>query len=330
MSGKVDFARTVGHIDADQDVAWRKKDVLLYAVGVGAGPDQLSYVYEGTPSFRAIPTYPLVLALKGADDEVNRFADRIKGRGALPGFPSLDPNTIVHGEQSLRIVRPLPTASGPGWKLRKRVSGVHDKGKALILEGENSLVSPDGQVYAVMVGSTFYRGGGQGTGFSKSEPSPEARPTDKPPKLDTSEGSKPSFEQQEPVLPAQAALYRLSGDIDPAIGQRGGLGGVILHGLCSYAFATRAILQAYDPKDGVPKQEAQVGLEYISGRFTAPVRLGDQLRTRVWKAGGPEDSAGWCAFEQVIIKPDGSTGAVSLKGVAKLTAGSAQGAAARL
>ncbi|CAD6923944.1 unnamed protein product [Tilletia controversa] len=325
-STELDFDRTVGHAGEDQAVSWRRRDVLLYAVGIGAGPNELSYVYEGSPSFRPFPTYPLVLALKGDDDDTNVFAQRISERGKLPGFPSLNPNTIVHGEQSLQILKPIPTVSGQGWKLKKRISAVHDKGKALILESEATLVSPQGEPYAVMVGSTFYRGGGQGTGYSKSLPSPNTKPADRPPKIDSSESTAPDFELKEVVPPAQAALYRLSGDynplhIDPSIGQAGGLNGVILHGLCSYAFAARALLRAFDPHDGQPGKESGVQLEYISARFTSPVRLGDVLLTRVWKgsqtAGGGKGGQ-WCAFEQIVVKPDGSHGPASLRGVAKV------------
>ncbi|KAE8222959.1 hypothetical protein CF319_g3924 [Tilletia indica] len=324
----IDFARTLGHASEDQPVAWRKRDLLLYAVGIGAGPDDLSYVYEGNPNWRPFPTYPLVLPLRGDDDDVNVFAERISGRAKLPGFPSLNPNTIVHGEQTLQILKPIPAVSGKGWKLKKRISAVHDKGKALILETEVTLVSPEGEPYAVMVGSTFYRGGGQGTGFSKSIPSSNTKPADSPPKFDTSGKTAPDFELKEPVIPAQAALYRLSGDynplhIDPVIGQKGGLNGVILHGLCSYAFATRAVLRAFDPYDGQPGKESGVQLEYISARFTSPVRLGDTLLTRVWK--DPQGQGeGWCAFEQVIIKADGSQGPASLRGIAKVKAPSSQ------
>ncbi|KAK0534032.1 hypothetical protein OC835_002822 [Tilletia horrida] len=324
-STHVDFSRTVGHAFPAQPVAWKRRDLLLYAVGINAGPEQLSYIYEGVPSFRAFPTYPLVLGLRGDSDDTNVFAERIAGRAALPGFPKLDPNTIVHGEQSLTVLKPLPLVSGPGWTLQSRVTAVHDKGKALILESEASLVSPQGEVHAVMVGATFYRGGGQGTGFSKSLPSPDARPRSAPPKVDT-KSSKPDFELKEVVSPTQAAIYRLSGDynplhIDPSIGKRGGLGGVILHGLCSYGFAARALLRAYDAHDGEPAVESKLALEYISARFTSPVRLGDALLTRVWKVGagaGAGEEEGWCAFEQVVLKADGTPGSASLRGVAKV------------
>lgn len=149
---QVDFEKSVGHTDGDTPVAWNRRDLLLYAAGIGTGPDALDYVYEASPGFRAFPTYPLVLGLKGTSPDVNVFAEMISSRQGVPGFPKLDPNTIVHGEQSIEILHDIPTNSGEGWKIRKRIVGVHDKGSGLILETEQALVSPVGRTHAIMIG----------------------------------------------------------------------------------------------------------------------------------------------------------------------------------
>ncbi len=69
MAGKkqeeINFDLTVGSTQPDQPVSWNRRDLLLYAVGIGAGPEDLDYVYENVDTFRAFPTYPLVLGLKG-------------------------------------------------------------------------------------------------------------------------------------------------------------------------------------------------------------------------------------------------------------------------
>ena len=94
-----------------------------------------------------------MLALhSGTSQDTTIFSEMVGSRSALPGFPALDPNTIVHGEQSIEIHRPIPVVSGEGWKLKKRISAVHDKGSGLILETEVRLVSPVGHNHATMVG----------------------------------------------------------------------------------------------------------------------------------------------------------------------------------
>lgn len=50
-------------------------------------------------------------------------------------------DTLVHGEQSVEIFRPIPIVSTPGWKLKKRVIGVKDTKTGLILESEQTLCS---------------------------------------------------------------------------------------------------------------------------------------------------------------------------------------------
>lgn len=52
------------------------------------------FIIASDPNFSAIPTYPVVLALKGADTDVNLFSQRIKGR-PIPGMPPMDPKRVV-------------------------------------------------------------------------------------------------------------------------------------------------------------------------------------------------------------------------------------------
>ena len=54
-------------------------------------------------SFAPIPTYPVVLPLKGDDQDVNLFSERVKGM-PIPGLPHLDPNRIVRIKLSLCFI----------------------------------------------------------------------------------------------------------------------------------------------------------------------------------------------------------------------------------
>lgn len=77
-------------------------------------------------NFAPLPTYPLVLTLKGNDYNVNLFQKRAQG-GPIPGMPPYDPNKIVHGEQSLEVFKPFPVDGGL-FTARKTITGVYDKG----------------------------------------------------------------------------------------------------------------------------------------------------------------------------------------------------------
>lgn len=300
-NSNVDFNKTVGHDAGTQPVAWNRRDLLTYAVSIGVGPKDLDYAYEREAGFRAFPTYPVVLALKGTSQDTTVFSEMVSSRAAVPGFPSLDLNTVVHGEQSIEIHAPIPLVSGEGWKLEKRISAVHDRPTGLIMETELRLISPVGRNHATMIGSSFYRGGGQGTGFNKSIITKP--PTPKAPTRD------PDFTLSEKTTLQQAMIYRLSGDynpihIDGGLGEKVGLGGTILHGLCSYGFAARAVLKAVNSgNDGVPANltgaKTRYELEAFAVRFTSPVRPGDELETKVWLV-GEKDSKQEIAFEQFV------------------------------
>lgn len=70
---------------------------------------------------------------------------------------------------------------------------------------------------------------------------------------------------------------------------------MILHGLSTFGFGARAVLSAFAPS-------APSALRFYGVRFTAPVRPGDALETRMWELGpapGGEKGLVEVAFETV-------------------------------
>ncbi|KAH9474604.1 putative dehydratase NIT22 [Psilocybe cubensis] len=294
-----DLSQVVGFTTPDKPVAWNKRDLLTYAVGVGAKNDDFQFVYD--PNFAALPTYPVVLQLKGADSDVNLFSDRIKGR-PIPGMPTLNPNRVVHATQSIEIVKPLPLVSGEGWTWKTRYTGVVENKSGIILTAENTLVSPSGEVYARLFSSSFNLGAkATGEKFSKFIAGPpQGKPIPKDRKAD--------WVVEDQTTPEQAIIFRLSGDynplhIDPKIGQGAGFGGVILHGLSTFGFAGRAVLKTVGGND--PNS-----LKFFGVRFTAPVKPGDKLETSIWEVGKGPKGTTEVAFETKNL----TTGKVVLGG----------------
>jgi acyl dehydratase len=103
----------------------------------------------------------------------------------------------------------------------------------------------------------------------------------KPEKYDPPEGKKPDFKVEYETSPNQAAIYRLSGDmhplhIDPQVAKRAGFSQPILHGLCTFGFAVRAILHSVCGGD-------PARFRSFSARFKEVVFPGNTLITEGWK-----------------------------------------------
>ncbi|KAF8577536.1 peroxisomal dehydratase [Ramaria rubella] len=279
----VDLEKAVGHKYETQAVAWNKRDLLLYAVGIGANKDDFSFVYELDKNFSAFPTYPVVLPFKLDLTDVVDFRAQARGTSrAVEGLPIFDPDRVVHGSQFIEIIKPLPAVSGPGWKLVRTLVGIHENRKGIVVDQETVLFDGNGDAYTRMFSSSFHVGAkAYGKSFNKVIAS---APTAKPAPRDR----EPSYTFTQEISQEQAIIYRLSGDynplhIEPAIGIAAGFGGPILHGLSTFGFVARGILEAVGNNN--PKALKSFGV-----RFTSPVKLGDKIETLVWEVGyGPGD-----------------------------------------
>src|SRR3954453_8036696 len=201
--------------------AYSWKDTVLYALGVGAKVDELDFVYEGRGP-KVLPTFAVVPS----------FTSMISVAGDLGANPMM----ILHGEQKIILHRPIP--SGGKLPTGSEGKGIYDKGKGALVVVEAKTVDEKNEPVFDNVFSIFVRGEG---GFG-GERGPEA------PKLEPPAGKAPDFEISEATSPEQALLYRLNGDInplhaDPAMAKFGGFDRPILHGLCTYGFAGRAVLE---------------------------------------------------------------------------------------
>ncbi len=251
------------------------RDTILYAlsVGLGADPmdaDQLRFVYE--EKLQALPTMAVVLG--------------------YPGFWLKAPEVgvdwvrLVHGEQGIRIHKPVPVAG----RLvgRTKLTGLVDKGegKGALLYSEREIIDASGELVATLTQTTFLRGDG-GCGGSTGPA--------KPPHPEPSRG--PDLSLDLPTSPSQALLYRLNGDdnplhADPAVARAAGFQRPILHGLATFAVVGHALLKGlcgYRPER----------LKAMDGRFSAPVYPGETLRTEIWR-----ESGGVVAFRVRVVERD--------------------------
>ncbi|MEB4208300.1 MaoC family dehydratase [Mycobacterium sp. 94-17] len=267
----------VGAVTEPMQFEWTDRDTLLYALGVGAGIDDLSFTTENSHGIdqQVLPTYAVICCPAfGAAALVGRF------NWAM----------LLHGSQSIRLHAPLP----PAGKLSvvSEVADIQDKGEGknaiLVLRGRGT--EPDsGQLIAETLTTLVIRGEG---GFGGM---PGQRPI------------APEFPDREPdvriALPTRAdqtLIYRLSGDRNPLHSdpwfarELAGFPKPILHGLCTYGVSGRALVAELG-------QGVAANVTSIASRFTSPVFPGETLTTLIWRT-----EPGKAVFRTEASNPDGS------------------------
>jgi 3-hydroxyacyl-CoA dehydrogenase/3a,7a,12a-trihydroxy-5b-cholest-24-enoyl-CoA hydratase len=228
------------------------RDVILYALGVGASTDELQYVYEQglkvLPTFGVVPAFPALMGLNN--------------------LMTFNPVMLLHGEQRIEVKKPFPakgkvTTTGS-------IRNIYDKGSGALVVIDAETVDEQGAVLCVNTFGAFLRGEG-GFGGERGPSGPRNVPPERA----------PDAVVEMPTLPQQAAIYRLSGDrnplhIEPNFAKMAGYDRPILHGLCSFGHVARAVIQKFCGGDPDRLKELEV-------RFVGVVFPGDTLITEMWK-----------------------------------------------
>ena len=178
---------------------------------------------------------------------------------------------LLHAGQKIVLHKEIPTG-GKATTVAK-ISNVYDTGKHSILYVDTETKDENDDLLFGTTFSLLTRGDG---GFGGEKP-PAA--VNKPP-----EGKEPDFRDEIVTLKNQNLIYRLSGDInplhvDPEFAKLAGYDTPILHGLCTYGFAGRAILRNVCDND--PRR-----FKSFEVRFSNVVYPGDTIITEGWKVGG--------------------------------------------
>lgn len=259
----IDIQRVLGAKLKSEKFDWRPRDLILYALGVGAGhppadPDQLRFCFEIDPAFGPLPTFGVIPAFPA-----------LFNVGDTPGL-EINPMMLLHGEQYLEI-RSNSLPSEARTVTEARIPAVYDKGKGALLILETITKDERGNELFFNQFSLFLRGEGGFGGESGPPPGNDA-PARAPDKI-----------VEQTTDETQALLYRLSGDINPlhASPQFAAMGGFprpILHGLCTFGYVGRAVLAAYCGNDPAKFRSIKV-------RFAKHVFPGETIVTKMWQDG---------------------------------------------
>ncbi|MCF8111729.1 MAG: SDR family NAD(P)-dependent oxidoreductase [Desulfobacteraceae bacterium] len=247
------------------------KDTALYALGVGAGFNELEFVYE--KNLKVIPSFGIAAVF----DFLTEIG--LKAEVNVAG--------ILHGEQQMRFHNPIPpegTLSTEG-----RITDIYDLGKdkGAVVVGEAETCHSNGKRLFTSVIKIFARFDG---GFG-GKPAPKT--------INPIPDREPDYEAEDCPLENQPLLYRLSGDlfqlhVDPEFAKMAGFKKPIMHGLCTQGFACRALVGKLIP--GEPER-----VHRLDCRFSKALYPGDPIKTQIWKTG--EGKAVW----RVINSKTGDT-----------------------
>jgi len=257
----LDYDTLMSKVETDLPFSYTDADSMLYALSVGMGTDplderELDYVYEQGAPLRTVPTLATVLVPE-----------------MFPVGLGWDYSQILHSEQRLRLFRPLPPAAD--LLINKRVVDAFDRGTRggalVLLEAEGRLASDDTVIFNM--GCTIVARGDGGFGGPRGKGIPPHRPPHREPDLSCDITTRED----------QALLYRLTGDrnplhADPQRARAVGFERPILHGLCTFGVACRAVLKTICDYDYTLVQE-------FDARFSAPVLPGDTITTDMWQEG---------------------------------------------
>ena len=255
------YDEVMAKVETDLPFSYTDRDAILYALSVGMGRDpldrrELPYVYEQGEPQRTMPTLATVLVPE-----------------MFPVGLGWDYTRILHGEQRLRLYRPLPPSAD--LLINKRVVDVFDRGPKLgalvLLEAEGRLASDDTALFTM--GCTIVARGDGGFGGPKGKGIPPHRTPRREPDLSCDIDTR----EDQPLW------YRLTGDrnplhADPAAAAALGFERPILHGLCTFGIACKAILRTICDYD-------YTLIEEFDARFSAPVLPGDTITTDMWQDG---------------------------------------------
>ena len=274
----LDFDHVAGFRRETDGRAFSIRDTCLYGLSVSPAcePDDemaLDLVLE-TRGPKILPTMASVLA------------------ESLSRFLGLDMRGVTHAQQQLICHRPLPQQGD--LVIEGHVTAGLDKGaeKGALVTFENVATLKGETAPLFTLANTLFarRDGGFGRNFGDhvARHIVPARDAD-------------LFERSQ-TRPDQALLFRLNGDLnplhaEPSFATKAGFPRPILHGLCTYGMACRAIVRTVLGGDPSPIYRFDV-------RFTAPFYPGETLHTEIW-IDGDMISFRCTAVERAIVVLDG-------------------------
>jgi acyl dehydratase len=191
--------------------------------------------------------------------------------GVVPGELAM---RVLHGEQEFRYQQPIV----PDMKLAARAAcvGVHGTSSGAVVLGKAITETESGQPVVEQYMAAFFRGA-QFDG-SVGETLPEHKfPEDlreQPPAATVTQAFDPDQTQRYSKASGDPMPIHLDDDFAKSVG----LPGIIIHGLCTMAFCSRAVIANYCEED-------PTRLKRFAVRFAKIVQPHEKITHSLWDAG---------------------------------------------
>lgn len=255
-------------LSVTQDFSYNWRDLILYHLSVGASSEELEYIYE--KELKMLPAFGVIPCFATFGTEPHYDAPYLPTK-LIEG---LRPEGTLHMDHKL-IIHRLPEPSGAKLHMDKRISEVYDRGadKGAKIMLDVVVSDEQGPVFTNVIGY-YNRFGG---GFGGQEP----------PKSDVKIPEREADQVQSSSYQENAnLLYRLTGDthrlhVDPETAKKSGFDRCIIHGLCSFGYACRMLVQAWMPHE--PERLKTIEVQFRNVAFP-----GEAFRLESWKMGDRE------------------------------------------
>ena len=220
------------------------------------------------------------------NDPIPRHADGTVAPpvfAVVPGFGAMAEATlgvappeaasrILHGEHDIHITRPI--APGDLLRCRAQVIGVHRRSSGVVVTTLLETTAAGGDPVNEQYFTGFFRGAEHTGDAGRTAPDHRADPPDGDSDLTVTQ----PIDSDQPRRYAEASGDFMPVHLDDAFARKAGLPGVIVHGLCTMAFASHALIGAIAPAD-------PTRLRRLAVRFSAPAFPGHAITTNAWRVG---------------------------------------------
>jgi acyl dehydratase len=173
---------------------------------------------------------------------------------------------LVHGAEEHVLYRPL--RPGDVLTMKPVLESVEQKDTGETFTAKATLSDQSGEAVAEVRGTMFIRGSGS------SAKKPASAPDESPREIVYEESTKVDDDQTHRYADASGDHNPIH--LDENVAKMAGLPGIILHGMCTMAIATKAAVNGI--AGGDPTRVKRVAV-----RLSKPVFPGQELTTKLWK-----------------------------------------------